>query len=174
MFRKYTLNSNDTPLHALSKLLAGTDATIQKVVGRYWAHMAYVDIGHAKAREAFVAQRSRLTYGNLDSAGKVKSERAPRYMGANINPLKVTGSTVGVTITSSGSYTATLVVSSGGKFTYTDVVNGKASVTVASGSEVSLVVANTPSTLTQYDPFAIPSALNQGLQYSVQLTGATV
>ena len=54
-----------------------------------------------------------------------------------------------------------------------DVVNGGASVTLASGEEVSLVVANTPS-LVQYDAFNIPADLNKGLSYSVQITGATV
>ncbi|CAO2658677.1 Nn.00g064000.m01.CDS01 [Neocucurbitaria sp. VM-36] len=171
MMRNYTIDSNDTPLHALSKLL-GTEVTVQQVVGRYWAHMAYVDIGHAKAHEAFVAQQRSLTYGNLDANGAVKSARAPRYMGANIIPLKVTGTTVTVAITSSGQYTATLVVNSAGKITYTDVVDGKGSVTVASSAEVSLVVANTPA-LVQYDAFAIPADLNKGLQYSVKVTGAS-
>ena len=173
MFRKYTIDSNDTPLHALSNLLTGTNETVQKVVGRYWAHMAYVDIGHPKAHEAFVAQQRSLNYDNLDASGAVKSGRAPRYMGANIIPLTVTGTTVSVAITTDGEYTATLVVNSGDKISYTDVVGGKGTVSVASGDEVSLVVANTPA-LVQYDAFDIPAALNEGLQYSVQITGASI
>ncbi|KAF1849854.1 uncharacterized protein K460DRAFT_411661 [Cucurbitaria berberidis CBS 394.84] len=173
MFRKYTLNSNDTPLHALSNLLADTGVTVQKVVGRYWAHMAYVDIGHAKAHEAFLARRTSLNYDHLDASGAVKSDRAPRYMGANIIPLKVEGTTVSVTITSEGEYTGTLVVKSGDKITYTDIVDGKANTAVANGDEVSVVIAKTPA-LVQYDAFAIPAELNQGLQYSVQVTGASI
>jgi hypothetical protein len=175
MIRKYKLNSNETPLHSLERLLSGV--TIQKVVGRYWAHMAYVDIWHEKARRMFESQRRSLNYANVDTNGNgrytVKTARAPRYMGANIIPFKATGSTVSVTLTASGSYTATLVVKgTSGSTRYTDLANGNASVTLASGDEVSLVVANTPS-LVMYDPFSIPADLNRGLQYSFQVTGAT-
>lgn len=178
MIRKYKLNSNETPLHSLERLLSGV--TVQKVVGRYWARMAYVDIGHVKAQAMFNSQRKSLNYANVDSNsnGKytVKSARAPRYMGANIIPLKASASTVSVAITVSGGgqYTGTLVVKgSSGTTRYVDVVNGSASVTLASGEECSLVVANTPA-LVQYDAFSIPADLNKGLSYSVQITGATV
>jgi len=176
MIRKYSLGSNETPLHTLSRFLSGV--TIQKVVGRYWAHMAYVDIGHPKAQALFVSQKSTINYANLDNNGNgkytVKSARAPRYMGANIIPLKASSSSISVTITaSSTSYTATLAVKGSSGVRYVDVVNGKASVTLVSGEETTLVVANTPA-LVQYDPFSIPSDLNRGLTYSVQITGATV
>lgn len=180
MIRKYSLGSNETPLHTLSRLIsnAGSAVTVQKVVGRYWARMAYVDIGHAKANSLFDSQRKTLTYANLDSNGNgkytVKSAKAPRYMGANIIPLKSTGSTVSVVITaSSNTYTATMAVKGGSQVRYVDVVNGSASVTLASGEEVSLVVANTPA-LVLYDPFSIPADVNKGLTYSVQITGASV
>lgn len=178
MIREYKLESNETPLHTLSRLLseAAGNVTIQHVVGRYWAHMAYVDIGHAKAHEAFLAQRDTLSYANLDgSAGSytVKSARAPRYMGANIIPLKPTGSSVDVAITSQDAgYTATLVVSGTSGVKYTDVVDGKGSVDVKDGDEVSLVVAKTPEVV-EYDAFNISDELNTGLQYSVKITGAT-
>ncbi|KAF2625542.1 hypothetical protein BU25DRAFT_115341 [Macroventuria anomochaeta] len=178
MIRKYKLESNETPLHTLERLLseATGNVTVQHVVGRYWAHMAYVDIGHAKAHEAFTAQRSGLTYGNLDGSNgeyTVKSARAPRYLGANIIPLTATGSSVDVAITSEDTgYTATLVVSNTSGVKYTDVVAGKGSVQVAEGDEVSLVVAKTPELVT-YDAFNISDELNQGLQYSVKITGAT-
>ncbi|KAJ4294560.1 hypothetical protein N0V90_008251 [Kalmusia sp. IMI 367209] len=177
MIRKYSLGSNETPLHSLSRLLGG-DVTIQKVVGRYWARMAYVDIGHAKAQKAFDSQRKSLNYANLDSNGNgkytVKSARAPRYMGANIVPLKASGSTVTVAITANtNTYTATLAVKGSGTTRYVDFVSGSASVTLGSGEEVSLVVANTP-TLVLYDPFSIPADVNKGLAYSVQISGATV
>ena len=175
MIRKYKVNSNDTPLHSLSYLLTG-GVTIQKVVGRYWARMAYVDIGHVKAAAAFTAQRKNINYANLDNNGNgkytVKSARAPRYMGASIIPLKATGSTVSVVVTTSGQYTATLSVKSGSSTRYVDVVDGKGSVTLASGEEATLVVANTPA-LIQYDPFAITADVNKGMSFSIQLTGAT-
>lgn len=178
MIREYKLESNETPLHSLERILskAPGNITVQHAVGRYWAHMAYVDIGHAKAHEAFTAQRRRLSYDNLDGANgayKVKSARAPRYMGANIIPLTVTGSSVDVAITSQDEgYTATLVVSNASGVKYTDVVAGKGSVQVADGDEVSLVVAKTPE-LVMYDAFKISAELNTGLQYSVKITGAT-
>lgn len=176
MIRKYKLNSNETPLHSLERLLSGV--TIQQVVGRYWARMAYVDIGHAKAQAMFNSQRKSLSYANLDSSGSgkytVKAARAPRYMGANIIPLKASASAVSVAITASGGqYTATLAVKGASATRYVDVVNGSGSVTLASGEEASLVIANTPA-LAQYDAFSIPADLNKGLTYSVQITGATV
>ena len=58
-----------------------------------------------------------MKYGNLDANGAGKSTRAPRYMGANIITLKATGTTVTVAITTTGQYTATLVVNSAGKIT---------------------------------------------------------
>lgn len=178
MIREYKLESNETPLHTLERLLteASGNTTVQQAVGRYWARMAYVDIGHTKAHEAFVAQRRGLTYNNLDGSNgdyTVKSARAPRYMGANIIPLTPTGSSVDVAITSEDAgYTATLVVSSASGVKYTDVVSGKGSVQVADGDEVSLVVAKTPE-IVMYDAFKISAELNKGLQYSVKITGAT-
>ncbi|KAJ8116281.1 hypothetical protein OPT61_g2270 [Boeremia exigua] len=178
MIREYKIDSNETPLHTLERLIGegSSNVTIQRVVGRYWAHMAYVDIGHEKAHEAFIAQRRSLSYDNLDGANgeyTVKSARAPRYMGANIIPLTATGSAIDVTITSEDTaYTATLVVSNASGVTYTDVVSGQGSVQVADGDEVSLVIAKTPE-LVMYDPFKISDELNQGLQYSVKINGAT-
>ncbi|KAF2108136.1 hypothetical protein BDV96DRAFT_653031 [Lophiotrema nucula] len=182
MIRKYKINSNETPLHSLERLLSSSSssggATIQKLVGRYWARMAYVDIGHAKAKAMFESQRKSLNYANLDANGNgkwtVKSARAPRYMGASILPLKSTGANVSVVVTASGgNFTATLAVKgSGGGVRYMDLVNGSGSVALASGEEATLVVANTPA-LVQYDAFSIPADVNKGLGFSVQVTGAT-
>lgn len=181
MIRKYKTNSNETPLHALERLLGG-GVTVQKVVGRYWARMAFVDIGHPKAQQLFNAQRKslNLNYANLDAGGSgrwtVKSARAPRYMGANIVPLKNPGGTVSATVTvnGGGSYVATLAVkSTGGAVRYVELVGGTGSVNVAQGEEVMLVVANTPA-LVLYDPFKIPAEVNRGLSYSVAISGATV
>lgn len=178
LIREYELESNETPLHTLERLLneAPDSVTVQHVVGRYWAHMAYVDIGHAKAHEAFTAQRRSLTYDNLDGSDgeyTVKPSRAPRYMGANIIPLTATNSAVEVAITSEDeAYAATLVVSNASGVTYTDVESGQGSVEVADGDEVSLVIAKTPE-LVMYNAFNITEELNTGLQYSVRITGAT-
>lgn len=178
MIREYKLESNETPLHTLERLLteATGNTTVQHVVGRYWARMAYVDIGHPKAHEAFTAQRHNLTYDNLEGTSgeyTVKSARAPRYMGANIIPLTSTGSSIDVEITAQDQgYTATLVVSSASGVEYTDVVAGKGNVQVADGDEVSLVIAKTPE-LVMYDAFQISDELNRGLQYSIKIAGAT-
>ncbi|CAI6337557.1 unnamed protein product [Periconia digitata] len=175
MIRKYHINSNDTPLHSLEKLISGV--SVQKVVGRYWARMAYVDIGHAKAQALFQELRGQINYSNLDSSGNgkytVKAARAPRYMGANIVPLKVSGSTVSVVVQCSGSYTATLVARGGSAVRYVDLVNGNARIDLVGAEEVSFVFVNTPA-LVQYDAFSIPGDVNRGLGYSFQLTGATV
>jgi hypothetical protein len=149
------------------------------MVGRYWARMAYVDIGHKKMQAAFQKNRKSLNYTNLDSLGsgkyKVKAARQPRYMGESIIPLKGTGATTAnVTVVGNEPFIATLVISgSGGAVRCLDVFNGTVEATVASGEEATLVIANTPDTLLVYDPFKLTADLNKGLDYQLQLTGVT-
>lgn len=86
MIRQYSKGSNETPLHSLDRIATGN--TAQQIVARYWARMAYADIGHATAQQVFIEQRSSINYANLDAQGsagtyRVKSARQPRYMGAN-------------------------------------------------------------------------------------------
>ncbi|KAI9148225.1 hypothetical protein HJFPF1_12052 [Paramyrothecium foliicola] len=177
MMLQYEPDSNETPLHTLQRV-AGTGTTVAKIVGSYWAHMAYVDIGHPGAREAFVAQRRQLNYDNVDGSGSsytVKAGRKPMYMGANIIPLAASGGTVSVQVTAQAAYTATLAVSgNNGASRYVDVVDGAGSVELANGEEVSLVIANTPEELVLYDAFSLTSDVTTGLDYSFTLTGATV
>ncbi|KAI0451303.1 hypothetical protein F5B21DRAFT_487495 [Xylaria acuta] len=178
MIRQYSRGSNETPLHSLDRI--ATSATAQQVVARYWARMAYVDIGHATAQQVFLQQRSSINYANLDSQGsgtyKVKSARQPRYMGANIIPLKKSGdATVTAKVTASKAFTAVLAVrnTSSGTTRYVDLANGSGSTAVSSSEEASLVVINTPASLIQYDPFSVGSDVQAGLDYTVTLTGAT-
>lgn len=170
MFRQHN-GRNETPLHVLERVAMPT--SVQTIVGRYWARMAYVDIGHKQAQEAF--NSSPIRSANLDAAGgdmyRVKSARAPRYMGANIIPLSGSG-TIGVKVTSSGQLTATLAIRGQGGVRYVDLPDGAGEATLESGEEVSLVVANTPALL-DYDPFNISGEAGRGLDYQVQLTGAT-
>jgi hypothetical protein len=177
MFRKYKKGSNETPLHALERVAAGTK--LQKIVAKYWARMAYVDIGHKQANALFQTQKARLNYANLDSAGvagtyKPKAARQPKYFGANIIPLKGTGA-IGVKIGAKMSFTATLAVKgAGGVVKYVDLPGGNGGVTVEAGEEATLVIVNTPDTLIQYDGFKIPgSQAAVGLDYILTLTGAT-
>ena len=174
MFRQHARN-NETPLHVLARVAAPTK--VQTVVGRYWARMAYLDIGHKKAQDAFMARRGSLNFANLDAAGasmwKVKAGRQPRYMGANIIPLTASGA-VTVKVTSSAAFTATLAIrASSGAVRYVDLADGAGQATLAGGEEASLVVVNTPAALIQYDPFTISGDAARGLDYTVQLTGAT-
>ncbi|KAI1099793.1 hypothetical protein F4804DRAFT_320852 [Jackrogersella minutella] len=173
---KYKRNSNETPLHILDQLAAPTK--IQTIVGRYWARMAYVDIGHEKAKALYEREKNTYNYANLDSQGggkyRVKAARQPRYMGANIIPLKATGTSISVIITATAPYTATLAIKgSNGAVRYVEVADDKAQATLASGEEASLVVVNTPGTLYLYDPFSLSSDVSRGLDYQVQLTGAS-
>lgn len=176
---QYQANSNETPLHTLNRLVSGGGVTASKVVGRYWARMAYVDIGHPGAQDVFFSQRGSINYDNVQSSGSGRytaiAARRPAYMGANIIPLSASGGTVSVQITASGAYTATLAVynQGTGAVRYVDVV-GSGSVNVASGEEVSLVVANTPNSLILFDPFNLTSETRAGLDYSFTLSGATV
>ena len=176
VWTKYKRNSNETPLHVLDRLVS--PAKIQEVVGRYWARMAYVDIGHPKAQAQFTSQRKSLNYANVDSQGggkyKVKAARQPKYMGASIIPLKGTG-TVSVIVTASMPFTATLAVKeASGTVRYVALPKGSGQAVVASGGEATLVIANTPDTLYLYDPFSLTADVSKGLDYQVQLTGATV
>lgn len=79
---QYEEGSNETPFHTLQRV-AG-NATASQIVGRYWAHMAYVDIGHPQAHEIFLNQRDGLNYDNIESSGDgtytVTSGREPLYM----------------------------------------------------------------------------------------------
>lgn len=180
MFRKHT-RKNETPLHVLEKVAAPTK--VQTIVGRYWARMAYLDIGHPQAQEAFFAARARLNFANLDAAGagtwRVKANRRPAYGGSNIIPLRASGE-VSVKVTNLGNgraesnFTATLAIrGAGNAVRYVDLPNGAGTATVAAGEEASLVVANTPNTLYQYDAFKATAVELAGLNYQVQLTGAT-
>ncbi|WYZ36034.1 hypothetical protein EsH8_X_000681 [Colletotrichum jinshuiense] len=176
MMVQYEENSNETPLHTLARV-AG-NATVADIVGRYWARMAHLDIGHEQALEIFNQAKAGLNFANVDKSGsgyKVKSARAPRYMGANIIPLTASGGKVDVKVTSAGEFTATLAIKGASEVRYVTLANGAGSATVASGEEASLVVANTPKTLILYDGFELASsAANKGLDYSFTLTGATV
>lgn len=173
---QYEADSNETPLHVLQRV-AG-NVTAGDIVGRYWARMAYVDIGHAQAQAAFEQEKDTLNYANVDASGDgyaVKPTRAPRYMGANIIPLAVEGATVEAVVSCSGSFTATLAIKGADAVRYVALENGAGSAEVASGEEASLVVANTPQELIQYNGFQLESSqANVGMDYSFTLTGATV
>ncbi|BCS23099.1 uncharacterized protein APUU_31325S [Aspergillus puulaauensis] len=175
---EYEVGSNETPLHTLQRLL-GDGATVAQVVGRYWAHMAYVDIGSEAANRAFLEQRETLAYDNLDGSGEsytVKAARQPQYFGANINPIKASGGgSVSVTVKSDKAFTATLAVrdTDAGSVRYVDLENGSGEATVGGSEEASLVVVNAPKELLQYDPFDLSSEAKAGLDYTVQITGGS-
>jgi hypothetical protein len=182
LMRKHT-RMNETPLHVLERMVAPVKA--QAVLGRYWAHMAYLDIGHPKAQAAFMSSRGSLNFANLDSMGsgnyQVKAARKPQYGGANIIPLKGTGN-VSVQVKNLGNgqtgsnFTATLSIRAmDGSVRYVDLPNGTGQATIASNEESSLVVVNTPDALIQYDAFSTTASSPEsiGLNYQVQITGAT-
>jgi hypothetical protein len=177
MIRKYRKGSNETPFHALA-IVAGTTTSVQKIVGRYWARMANGDIGHPQGREAFNQARAKISFANLDPAGegsyKVKEARKPKYMGANIIPLKGSGK-VSVKITAAMPFTATLAIRGAGTFRYVDLPEGAGSADLAAGETASLVIANTPKSIIMYNGFEITPTheVSKGLSYTLQLTGAT-
>jgi hypothetical protein len=172
---QYEKGSNETPLHTLSRL--STNATVGDVVGRYWARMAYVDIGHASAQEVFFQQRAEINFANVEPSGngyKPTADRAPRYMGANIIPLEVTGNQVEVKVTSDGEFVATVAVyREGGESSYVTLVDGAATVPVQAGDDVSVVVANAPAEPIMYNGFELTPEVSAGLDYTLNLTGAT-
>ncbi len=186
LFRNH-LGNNETPLHVLERLTA--PVSVQTILGRYWARMAYLDIGHPPAQAAFFAARDRLNFDNLTAVGvdtfQPLPQRQPRYGGANLIPLAVSsGGDVGIEITNLGNglpesnFTATLSIRrSDGTVRYVDLPGGSGQVTIDSGEEATLVVVNTPDTLYLYDPQTVgpdPSSApeNTGLNYEVQIVGA--
>ncbi|KAF5012372.1 hypothetical protein FDECE_1599 [Fusarium decemcellulare] len=173
---QYKEGSNETPLHTLARV--SQNATVGDIVGRYWARMANVDIGHPSAHEVFVAQKDSINFANVESSGsgyKPKSGREPRYMGANIIPLAVSGSSVSVKVASDAEFVATVVVyREGGESSYVTLANGAATVSVKSGEQVSVVVANAPAEPILYDGFNLSADVSKGLDYTLTLTGATI
>ncbi|KAL4782629.1 hypothetical protein BJX76DRAFT_369073 [Aspergillus varians] len=176
---QYDVGSGETPLHTLERLL-GNETSVAAVAGRYWARMAYVDIGNDAAHRAFLEQRDTLSYGNLEGGEgsyTVKSARKPLYFGANINPITISGEGgVAVNVTSGLAFTATLAIwnTGSGSVRYVDLENGSGEATVGESEEASLVVVNTPDELIQYDPFDLTSAVKVGLDYTVKITGASL
>ncbi|KAF4970402.1 hypothetical protein FSARC_2564 [Fusarium sarcochroum] len=173
---QYEKGSNETPLHTLARV--SKTATVGQIVGAYWARMANVDIGHPSAHEVFTQQRDQINFDNVESSGsgsyKPKADRKPRYMGANIIPLEVSGSSVGVKVASDGEFVATVAVyREGGESSYVTLKNGSATVSVKSGDEVSVIVANAPAKAIMYDGFKLTDEVSKGLDYTLTLTGAT-
>ncbi|WP_347332227.1 cellulose binding domain-containing protein [Marinimicrobium locisalis] len=182
--------NNETPLHVLQRLVS--PVSVQQVIGRYWARMAYLDIGHSKAQARYLNERNNpafrsRAYTNLDALGdgvyRVRPDREPAYAGANITPLHVTGDgQVNVQITNLGNglsdsdFTATLSIRNtrSGNVRYVDLVGGAGSAMVGNDEEVSLVVANTPQSLYQYDAFQSTESSPEsiGLRYDADIEGA--
>ncbi len=184
---EYHLRNNETPLHVLERLAA--PVSVQTILGRYWARMAYLDIEHPRAQSAFMDARARLEFTNLSSVSdgvyQVLPSRRPQYGGANIIPLTVTsGGEVSVTVTNRGNgqddsnFTATLSIrASDGTVRYVDLPAGTGTASIAAGEEVSLVVVNTPDVLYMYNPQDIGTdetsePASVGLDYQVELVGA--
>lgn len=187
MFDNHRRN-NETPLHVLARL---SDTPIQTIIGRYWARMAYLDIDHPKAQQRFFAALNdggfkQRAFANLDDLGggryRVKEAKRPQYAGANIIPLNVTAQSISVSLSNLGNglegsnYSATLAIrnTGNGNIRYVDLVSGVNQVNLSSSEELSLVVANTPDNLIQFNAFesSETTADSIGLNYEVELTNA--
>ncbi|KAK4152460.1 hypothetical protein C8A00DRAFT_34876 [Chaetomidium leptoderma] len=181
-----TEGSNETPLHSLQRVLGDT-ATVSEVVAKYWARMAYVDIAHPQALQAFLDNKAFLNQANLDKLAegqyKVKDGRSPRYMGASMAPLVMSGTgsgaaKVAVNITAPGGHlVATLSVrdTASGRIRYVTLPGGAGSADIAAGEEATLVLVNAPEALLMYDGNKLAgSEANKGLDYYFTITGATV
>lgn len=182
--------NNETPLHVLERIVA--PVSVQTILGRYWARMAYLDIGHPKAQAQFLSTRINPSFrarafGNLEALGgdsyRVKADREPKYGGANITPLSITGDGfVSIQVNNLGNalndsnFTATLSIrnTSSGDVRYVDIINGDGQANIASGEELSLVVVNTPDNLIQFNAFESTETTDDaiGLRYDVQISGA--
>lgn len=159
---------DETPLHVLQRVL-GDSATVQQVVGKYWARMAYADIDHAEALRRFDENKNFLNKDVWDRVSdgvfKTKHLYSPRYMGAVFGRLLANGdgsylegktnttSNVAIAIKdATGPYVATLAVrnKASKKVKYIEMPDGKANVTWSSAEEATLVVVNAPEKLISY------------------------
>jgi len=179
----------ETPLHSLARLTQ--PVSVQTVLGRYRARMAYGDIGHPLIQQQVLNAQKNASfrtqaYHNLEavdsSTYRVVAARKPQYAGSNIIPLTATGTgqiTIQVTNLGNGlsdsNFTAVVAIkASNNSVRYVDLANGAGSFSLASGEESSLVVTNTPNTLYQYNAFESTSTSSDviGLNYQVQILGA--
>ncbi|KAL8402850.1 hypothetical protein RB596_009271 [Gaeumannomyces avenae] len=160
--------NNESPLHVLQKVL-GDSATMQQVVAKYWARMAYGDIGHPSVK---TQTEENMNFLNRDmwvrvSDGEYKSKpgRSPRYMGASYARLLTNGdqpmtdgpgnqtSRVKVAIKdATGPYAATLVVRNkdSKEVRYVAMPYGTAEADVSSREQATVAVVNTPPQLLSY------------------------
>ncbi len=179
----------ETPLHSLARLVQ--PVSVQALVGRYRARIAYGDIGHPLVQSRVLsAQRDASfrtrAYRNLESVDsttwRVIAARKPQYTGSNIIPLTATGSgQISIQVSNLGNglsdsnFTAVVAIkASNNSVRYVDLPSGAGSFQLASGEESSLVVTNTPNNLYLYNAFettdSSPEAI--GLNYQVQIIGA--
>jgi hypothetical protein len=54
MMLQYEANINEAPLHTLQRVVS-VFSSAADVVSRYWARMAYVDVGHRQAHNVFLS-----------------------------------------------------------------------------------------------------------------------
>lgn len=179
-------HNNETPLHVLQRIIA--PVTVQYVLGRYWARMAYLDINHSSF--SFPPRRHASTnfidraYANWQALGgnryQVIPYKKPMYGGANINPLTVLNGTVEVQVVAADNtatgFIATLSVYDAAteQTRYIPLIEGYATATLTTTEEASLVVVNNPTKLLYYDAdySTLQSPEQVGLDYTVTLLGA--
>ncbi len=179
----------ETPLHSLSRLVQ--PVSVQTLVGRYRARIAYGDIGHPLVQQRVLnSQRDASfrarAYRNLEAVDsttwRVITARRPQYTGSNIIPLVATGSgQISIQVTNLGNglsdsnFTAVVAIkAANNSVRYVDLPNGSGSFQLTSGEESSLVVTNTPNSLYLYNAFesTASSPESVGLNYQVQILGA--
>ncbi|KAK5653292.1 hypothetical protein OQA88_8983 [Cercophora sp. LCS_1] len=180
LVRKHGRQPDETPLHTLARVVPGPP--VGAIVSRYWARMAYVDIGHPTGMAQFLGARDVLDFGNYDhvSAGlwRVKKGRAPRYMGANITPLKKDGDvTIDVMVRASTDDLRAMVSvrnEISGTVRYESLIDGHGTVDIAAYEEATLVVVRAPAKLLVYNPFQLETdgEANDGWGYTVEVKGA--
>ncbi|GAM90978.1 hypothetical protein ANO11243_090250 [Dothideomycetidae sp. 11243] len=187
MFNNYSASANETPFHTINRMAGNAKTTVQEIVGRYWARMAYVDYGSYIAQNYFQYLKPTIDYNNTLPTGaantyKVIPARAPKYMGSSIIPLNNLGSSVTARVSAATAFTATLaVMGASGTVRYIELtpttgtgVVKTVTEAIASGEQATLVVANTPTTLLMYDASQVSTGpVSVGLDFTFVLTGAT-
>ena len=179
------VEGGETVLHTLGRVLEPR-WTVGAVMGRYWARMGYGDWGHPDGRSQFLEKRGEVEWGNYEEVGvgrwKVKEERAPRYMGANITPFEWFGvkglEGVGVKVrpmeenrvdVKAIRATAAVRNKTSGDVRYVPLENLTGSVVVSADEEAMLIVANAPDEPIYYETAnAMDGPTGIGLLYEVE------
>ncbi|KAG8626667.1 hypothetical protein KVT40_005612 [Elsinoe batatas] len=185
LFNTYNSTANETPFHTLQRLV-GPSVKVQKMLTKYWARMAYIDFADTKWYTQYYYTASSVSYDNLDYTSvantyRVQQARQPKYLGASIIPLVVSGTGQNtIRVTGNMPFSATLSILGADRtarnvrYVNVPAVPGKfvkaVKFALKEGEDATLTVVNTPRQLLTYDTRATNEGdVAKGLDFTVKM-----